>query len=142
MQINVVNCPRRIRKKVKSAVEYYFINLVQSKRIRNNCTITINFTSSKKDLVAYADVEEYNTKGKPRGFIITLPRQDEKDVLITIAHEMIHVKQLIFEEINDRLSVWKGKFFDREKVNYFDLPWEKEAYQKEEVLYNNFMDRN
>lgn len=138
MNINIVNCPKAIRKKVNHATKFYFECLVKSKRLRNNSTITINFNYSKKD-VAFVDLDEYNTRKKPRGFVISLSRLDEKTILKTIAHEMVHVKQYLLEEINESLTTWKENIIDRNNVNYFDLPWEKEAYEKEEVLYFNFL---
>jgi len=55
---------------------------------------------------------------------------------------MIHVKQYAKGELKDYLRLnsvkWKGKVYDDEKIDYWDHPWEKEAHEKEQVLYDMF----
>ena len=34
--------------------------------------------------------------------------------------------------------MWKGKKIIQEYYNYYDLPWEKEAYELQEVLLNEY----
>jgi hypothetical protein len=143
MKIIVRNCPKNLKKEVESAVDYYSSCLIDSKRIRNNCTITVNFYRyNVKNKAAFVDIDDYNTKGKPREFSIYLAKEYEEPMLKILAHEMIHIKQYILEEIDDSLEYWKGTFFDRELSSYFEYPWEKEAYEKEDDLYYNFMNRN
>jgi hypothetical protein len=54
-----------------------------------------------------------------------------QELIATIVHEMIHVKQYARKElrnVNGR-TMWKTK--DYSDVNYMDTPWEKEAYKLE-----------
>ena len=61
---------------------------------------------------------------------------------------MVHVKQWARGELKDvmkgySLCKWKGKVFDTDKVEYYDAPWEIEAFGREYGLYirwrNEFM---
>lgn len=62
---------------------------------------------------------------------------DMERLLITIAHEMVHVKQYARGQVKDsknrKARYWLGK---KVKAEYFDQPWEIEAYSKERVLAN------
>ena len=59
------------------------------------------------------------------------------ELVTTICHEMVHVKQYARNEMNDGIvkgrAKWKTKFI-AEDTNYWDLPWEKEAYRMEKKL--------
>ena len=59
------------------------------------------------------------------------------ELVTTICHEMVHVKQYARNEMNDGIvkgrARWKTKFI-AEDTNYWDLPWEKEAYRMEKKL--------
>ena len=54
-----------------------------------------------------------------------------------VCHEMVHVKQYARNEMNDCIvngrAKWKTKFIAQD-TNYWDLPWEKEAYRMEKKL--------
>ena len=140
MNINLYRCPNKHKTQVRNAIECY-ANALISKQIQKHCTITINFENLNYS--GLVNIDEYNTKNKPRGFVIDVNRnEDIADVLVTLAHEMVHVKQYIEGEIDDNLKSWRGNEVDREAVNYDELPGEKEAYEREYILYNNFMNRN
>lgn len=59
-----------------------------------------------------------------------------RDLVSTICHEMIHVKQYYRKEMNDELTAsgrakWKGRTVPK-GTKYRDLPWEKEAFRNED----------
>lgn len=63
-----------------------------------------------------------------------------EQTLITLAHEMVHVKQRVKGQlkyfVNRRgtiISTWLGKVH---KTDYYDSPWEIEAFSRERVLAN------
>ena len=84
---------------------------------------------------------------------VELARQDgegripKKDLLINIAHELVHAQQMASGRLvnkgfvfrDDNLGVLTTKqIFDGQEyvgVNYKDQPWEIEAYKLEEVIY-------
>jgi len=63
-----------------------------------------------------------------------------KEVLETLAHEMVHVKQFARGEMRELTSVvdslnWNGSRINTAMVDYWDLPWEIEAHGRERGLF-------
>jgi len=60
-----------------------------------------------------------------------------KDFVMTLCHEMVHVKQYVRNEMDDWNGVavarWKNKTV-MPGTNYYELPWEKEAYELQASL--------
>lgn len=83
----------------------------------------------------------------PRLFVIEVdPIINMRRILLTIAHELIHVKQWALRELHSQDSekataVWKNKLYkndiDDDEV-YWDMPWEVEATGREYGLYKRF----
>ena len=65
----------------------------------------------------------------------------------TLAHEMVHVKQLLkgvlkVERVDGKdIFYWKGKEHPTEGLLYVDRPWELEAYSQQEVLVRRITGR-
>ncbi len=64
------------------------------------------------------------------------PRMKFERLVETLAHEMVHIKQFVTGQIEQkgRSTYWKGKKIIKSKVSYYDLPWEIDAWSKEKVL--------
>jgi uncharacterized protein YjaZ len=56
-------------------------------------------------------------------------------MLMTLAHEMVHVKQLSKGLLKQKRSgnIWLGKMYSN-KTPYLDMPWEIEAFSKQELI--------
>lgn len=73
-----------------------------------------------------------------------------KDMLQSIAHEMVHVKQVVTKELIGKLEglIYKGIMIPNNILNpilgdfdqYQNLPWEVEARHKADIIYNKFME--
>jgi hypothetical protein len=65
--------------------------------------------------------------------------EDYEELMYTVAHECVHMKQYLRKEVVD-LNVnekkWKGEFFDLRETPYSQLPWEKEAHVLEMIVAN------
>lgn len=66
-----------------------------------------------------------------------------KDAILTLMHELIHVKQYANSELFDYVdgrTRWKGKIYEskRDMESYYDSPWEIEAYGRTEGLWDLF----
>jgi len=57
------------------------------------------------------------------------------DLGLTLAHEMVHVKQLAKGVLKQRSNghTWAGKKYSK-KTPYLDMPWEIEAFSKQELI--------
>lgn len=75
-------------------------------------------------------------------YVIALKPQKWQDLGSTLAHEMVHVKQFAkgHFQIVDGKYFWKGKRVTK-KVKYLDLPWEREAFAKQEILFRKAIEK-
>ena len=139
MNIEVLNCKdKRLEEYIHRAITFYGEQLI-SKRILNNICIDVSFDDDMTDLGG-ASIEGFNTAKKPRDFLIEISNKvGAKSVLMTLAHEMVHIKQYAYCETNEYLSKWKGVHIDSDAIDYYDLPWEIEAYGKEQGLFSGFV---
>ena len=64
-----------------------------------------------------------------------------RQLIMTLIHEMVHVKQFVRNEMDDfpinGRHRWKSGTVQR-NVSYYDLPWEKEAMRLQEKLTDEF----
>jgi len=88
-----------------------------------------------------------DTNHFPRSFLIELDStQRLRSLMITTAHEMVHVKQFARNEHKQMLITgsckWMGRTINTNKVDYWDLPWEIEANGREVGLFLNWSSAN
>ena len=81
--------------------------------------------------------------GSKQQIDITLNRVDENSkkfthdqMMLNLAHELVHAKQFIKGELSPKLHSWKKK--NHSKTPYSRQPWEREAYKLEEQIFNMF----
>ena len=150
---------RNIDKKLKVAMyamtEFAMARLVPSKKLRDNISIDVHL---RKHLNAgEAKLAEHANRYRPRDFKVLLNHHDmEKDdygrertdtewaheILKTLAHELVHVKQYVMGELTwrDRGLLWKGHLYTPEHLGeYFDTPYEIEAFGRERGLLVTFL---
>ena len=127
----------RFNEYVQRASQFYAEQLFPKQLLRH-IVVSIKF-NKHLDAFGYTGVEKRNSKGKAREFLIELhPYITGKEILKTLAHEFVHVKQYVYEELNEEQTQWQGQPFDSDAVDYYELPWEIEAYGREAGLWNNF----
>lgn len=137
MKLSIVGCPdkERFRPYVKRAALFYAKELLSDK-MADNITVKIRF-NSKMDAMGYANVTDCNERNRPREFEIELySLMSAKDILKTLAHEMVHVKQFAYGETNESLTRWKGQVQTQD--DYWLSPWEVEAHGMEIGLFAKF----
>jgi len=84
-------------------------------------------------------VEDYNKSGKPREFVLEVYKnQEEIEIIKTLAHEMVHVRQYARGELNEEATLWQGRSMARD-LEYNEQPWEIEAHDLTEILYENYV---
>lgn len=109
----------------------------------------LNLTKSKKFLL----VEISKHVGEDNdGCTVDLPLIDSIVVTvkpapahllgITLAHEMVHVKQLArgILRTNQGKKYWRGQFYSN-RTKYMNRPWELEAFAKQEILFRRAIER-
>jgi len=81
---------------------------------------------------------------RPREFKIEVrAEQTYLDLILTICHEMVHVRQMAKRELYEifsprHMQVWKGKRL-KKAIPYAKQPWEAEAYKLQEGLAKRFV---
>ena len=128
------------RKKQRQVVEHvvkWSIKKLNLHRIR-----TLNLTFSIKSLKSlYGQLEQIDDKR--REFSVVLDKNvDTKDLIRTVIHEMVHIKQYIRKEMDSEIvgsrMRWKSKTYPYD-IKYDDMPWEKEANRLETKYGNEYL---
>jgi len=138
MKLSIVGCPdkQRFRPYVKRAAQFYAQELMSDKMLEN-IFVRIKF-NDKINAYGYASVEDYNDSGKPREFEIEIHSGiGGYDILKTLAHEMVHIKQYAYCDLNEHLTRWKGIRIS-DDLDYYNHPWEIEAHGMEVGLFTKF----
>ena len=63
---------------------------------------------------------------------------DKKELVATLCHEMVHVKQYLRKELSECGRKWYGKVCENE--NPLEFPYEVEAYKLEKDLFQKCVD--
>ena len=84
---------------------------------------------------------------RPRSFVLEISKDLEGEELIkTIAHELVHVKQYVKGELKERYKpnyyhMWHKELIIVNEDNFYDVPWEVEARKLEQELFLLFESR-
>jgi hypothetical protein len=131
----------KINKNLREALEFFASSLFTPQMKRN-----IEVRVRQRDLGTwhgFASIEDYNMLNQPRSFVIELHKKDtEVEKLKTLAHEMVHIKQYVRNELNESMNTWKGRKIDSDAIDYNDQPWEVEANQLGDELYERYANKS
>jgi hypothetical protein len=138
MKLRIVNCPdKEFKPYVEKAIHFYGQNLI-SKRLLDNINLKVKFNPNL-DVYGFASIEDHNASGKARDFLIEIHSWiGAREILKALAHEMVHIKQFAYDETNDTLSKWRGMKINSDDIDYYNHPWEIEAYGMDEGLFTKF----
>ena len=68
--------------------------------------------------------------------VIIKPNRKLKEIGLTLAHELVHVKQMAkgtLKSTKNGAHLWAGKTYSK-KTAYLSMPWEIEAFSKQELI--------
>jgi hypothetical protein len=133
------------------AAEFFAAKLMDPRMVRN---LIIDLEVRKESDVDGECVDEDGVRN-PRWFTIGLKRQDINQMIKTLGHEMVHVKQHAKNELQSGVMIptkgglrmtnrWMGKIWKPKarEDHYFDSPWEIEAYGREVGLFEKWVTKN
>lgn len=124
----------KISNKHEKAITYFTDCLFTPQKLRH---LHINVVYRKKmDCQGLVIIEDYNSKGKPIEFTIEVQKDSEEEMLKTLAHELVHVSQYSKGELNEEMTVWRGRKVSSE-IPYCEQPWELEAEEIGICLYES-----
>ena len=127
--------------KSRMAALVFFADELLTKQVQRHIILTVSM-KRKMNCLGLTSVEDYNATGKPREFIIDIKStQSEDEILRTLAHELVHVKQYVYGELNEEGTKWCGEHLARD-LEYHEQPWEIEAHDVGDILFNDYMEKN
>ena len=94
---------------------------------------SIDFIRTKKFLGQYEGIDEHGEIH----FIDINEIQSQEDIIRSIFHELVHVRQTDDGYLSLDGNSWKGFLYRTKEmeVDYDHLPWEKEAAELEEKMW-------
>ena len=134
MLVEVIGGNQSQKKHVHNMVEFCVKTLMPK---MNNLDITVNLTTPKGAMGYCCETDDNRT------FEIEADKsQSLRNLLETVAHEMVHVKQYARRELHPDKHVWMGKTVNPDDVNYWDQPWEIEAHGRQLGLFIRYCEEN
>lgn len=125
----------------KQAIQWFADQLV-SKQMQRQISVRIKKTTKNYE---YGEiiVDDYNDRDEPRDFVIVVNKNiSEEEQLRTYSHELVHMKQYLYKELNEEMNRWKGEYIDSDKTPYYEQPWEFEAHVLGDHLYEVYKNGN
>lgn len=132
------------RKVIKLAANFYAGRLMTN-RLSNSLDLRVNihkgYGKKEKYLADAMPIDDDVTTKRPKKFEVNIDSDMPfKKILISLAHEMVHVKQwakgeLKFHERGNLVTFQKERYDGDE---YWESPWEIEAYGREPGLWQKF----
>lgn len=128
----------KVSKSHLSAMNYFADSLL-TKQLKKHIIIHVKFRKTM-DVLGLVEIEDYNLSGKPREFILEINRnQSDIEILRTLAHEMVHVRQYAYCELNEEGTQWCGQKMARD-LEYHEQPWEIEANDVGDIIFYSYME--
>ena len=144
MLLHINGSTKKVRKNIELA-SWYYAEKLMGKRLMAGLEININL---KKDLLTEEGHEGtaiWDDDGyRPKEFTINLDTTvNFRNLLVNLAHEMVHVKQWAKDEMYEYMNTmgmvrFKGERIHLEETDYWDYPWEIEAYGRQLGLFIRF----
>ena len=147
MKIKTKGSNKAVRKLVELATSYYAEKLM-GKRTINNLEINIDLKRNlTKDTGCEGTSIWEDESPWPKEFLIELDSSEKiRNLLITLAHEMVHVKQWAKNEMHEYCKPDEVRFnkikFNMTEIDYWDYPWEIEAFGRQLGLFIRFCEDN
>lgn len=123
-----------LTKIIKQAAKFYALQLIPKQY--EQIHLEINARKIKADGTCFFwDDNDFEIELNPN---LTF-----EHIMITLAHEMVHLKQYAKKELKSKyvkgksIDVWKGVKY--RNLKYKDQPWEHEATEMELDLFHNFI---
>jgi hypothetical protein len=145
MYLKTVGKPSKVSTKLcKEAVKYYGRHLLGN-NLYHKLSIEILFDKALIDTNEYAYCDWQDDSYRAKEFVIGIdPNLGKRNMLLALAHEMVHVKQYAKGEMKDYARVnkikFRGQIIEDNTMDYWDLPWEIEAHGRERGLYYRFIE--
>jgi hypothetical protein len=124
--------------RTRQLIEYVMPSLISQLGLkRNRSTVYIQVSNR------CGDDNDGSTVAMPEfnSYVITLRPGDLFHMGTTLAHEMVHVKQLVCGTLKSVNGVryWRGRRYTR-RTKYMNCPWELDAFARQEILFRRALE--
>jgi hypothetical protein len=120
----------------------FFTDALLTKQLKKHIIVHVKFHKTM-DVLGLTDVEDYNKSGKPREFVLDINRnQSANEILLTLAHELCHIRQYCYGYLNPEMTRWHGESVNADSIPYHEQPWEQEAECLSQIIYNDYMEKH
>lgn len=134
----------KIRRIMKEAAEYYG-HMLMTRRMAESIDLVVRIRKKldDEDIDGYCSYEDH--ENGVRYFEIEIKmNKDLEEMLTVLAHEMTHLKQWATGEMKQgrilaHKTTWKGTTYIDDDVDYWDRPWEIEAFGRERGLFLRYV---
>lgn len=135
----------KIDKKIKdtlSGAATFYLEKMMDSLTSKNVVVDIKVRKSIEDNhEGMCDITGYDGRNRPREFDIYVKKSASvRFMLMTLAHECVHLKQYAMGELQESHLVWRGVKMDPD-INYWESPWEIEAFGRERGLYSMYCEK-
>jgi len=134
--------------RLEEAAHFFAAQLMDPRMVRN---LVVDIEISNLPDVDGECIDEDGVRN-PRWFTIGLKKQDINEMIKTLGHEMVHVKQHAKNELQSGIMIpargglkitsrWMGQIWKpkAKEHDYFDSPWEIEAFGREVGLFHKWL---
>lgn len=126
----------KLKKQYRKALEF-FAKTLFTHQLSRHIDVRVVFRKNMGEYQGMVTVDDYNILGQPRSFVIEVDNRDpQEEILKTLAHEMVHVRQYARSELNEEMTLWRGRKVNADEIPYREQPWEKEAFELGDELYS------
>lgn len=92
----------------------------------------------------FANISPIEADPRPKHYEMEIDAKlSKKQFLISLAHEIIHLKQFAKNQMRDleskKMTRWMGDYYVEDNINYWRRPWEIEAHKGEKILYEEYI---
>jgi len=141
MNLNILTKKKKLKRLVEDVI-FHVAPKLMSWRLAETLYIDVMF---KKNLIknqnayGFTEVEDLDSRRYKEFTILLDADLDYTDLITTIAHEMVHVKQYAKDELRELEDNFRFRKEYFEKSMYYDEePWEDEAHELEFKLVEDF----
>jgi len=126
-----------LKSTIKRSIDFALHELLPSKRKLN--LIVKRRENLLEEQAAYGLC--YSTEDPHYYYIDLYKNLDNSELLKTLFHEMVHVKQYAKKELvyKTNCNIWKGRKYYANIESEWNRPWEREARRVEKQLYEKFV---
>jgi hypothetical protein len=129
------------QQEITQAVEI-FGELTLGKRRANATSVYVRAMEMPKPHYGYCvPLDSTNRRRRVFGIFVN-DKLTKKKTIMTLAHEMVHVRQMrlnVLRSVDSTWHKWFGRPISVHNREYRQLPWEIEAFVCEEPMYKHYL---